>query len=131
MKLLRVGLVLCGVAALFCCLYAHAHNAAAGVMLLTFWIFFINLFKSSAANVAPGVSAITVSAVASPIRELAKGLGCLVGGAAIAAIAGVSMGNNKLTVAIMLTAVVVGFVAFVLFLIRACTAWGSRRGGLD
>jgi hypothetical protein len=46
-------------------------------------------------------------------------------------IVGVGIPNVELGVAIALTAVVVGIVAFVVFLIRAFSAWGSAQGSLD
>jgi hypothetical protein len=50
------------------------------------------------------------------------------GGGAIAAVAGFADSQNPLAVSLAVTAVVVGVVGFVIFLLRALSAWRSRLG---
>ena len=128
MKLIVAG-VLCWVAALFYFIYIKNYDAPGILILVAFFGYFSSQRKWGGSDNAS--NPFKVQDGGSPIRELAQGLGCVVIGAAIAAAAGFTIPSVDLAVAIALTAVVAGCVVFVLFLLRAFSAWGSGRGRLE
>jgi hypothetical protein len=130
-RLIPVAGVLCWVAALFYFIYIKNYEAPGFLILVMFFGYFTSQRNWGGSDNASNPFKFLQQDGGSPIRELAKGLGCVVVGAAIAAAAGLTIPNVELAVAIALTAGVVGFVAFVLFLLRAFSAWGSGRGSLE
>ena len=105
---------------MFGCIYFRNYDAASILILATFFAFFMSLRRSDgAANL--------FAAVGSPVLELAKALGCLIAGGAFAGAAGFLISQTQLTVSVSLTAVVVGVVGFVVFLIRAVAGWMLAR----
>jgi hypothetical protein len=81
---------------------------------------FCLLFESQIRNSRWSFAPLPASGqVVSLPRELAKGLGCLVAAGVLAIGAGYSIPDSRLALSIGLTAVVVGVVAFVLFVLRA------------
>jgi hypothetical protein len=130
-RLIPVAGVLCWVAVLFYCIYIRNYEAPAFLILVVFFAYFFSQRRWGGSDKASDPFKFLRQDGGSPIRELAKGVGCLVAGSAIAAAAGLTIPNVELGVAIALTAAVVGIVGFVLFLIRAFSAWGSSRGTLE
>jgi hypothetical protein len=94
------------------------------VILLVFFAYFLNL-KFGRRRRAAALSAGSGGAVHSPARELTRGLACLVAGA-LGVVIGLQIADVQLGLAIALTAVVVGLVAFVLFIFRSLSARQSR-----
>jgi hypothetical protein len=121
-KLIPVAGVLCWLAALFYFIYIKNYEAPGLLILVVFFGYFSSQLNWGGSDGASNPFKFLRQGGASTLRELAKGLGCIVAGAAIAAVAGLTIPNVELAVAIALTAVVVGFVAFVLFLLRAFMA---------
>jgi hypothetical protein len=123
-KLFQLAGVLCALAVLFYCVYTRSFDGASIVVLVVFFAYFYNLkLARRSAGSLPSPNSAQVAR--KPIRELAKGLGCLVGGGALAGVVGYVVPDVQLAVAIALTAVVGGIVAFMLFLLRALSAWQS------
>jgi hypothetical protein len=104
--------------------YTRSPDAVGIVMLLVFFAYFLNL-KSGQRRGNSLLSLTSNEAVGSPIREVAKALACLVAGA-LGVVIGLRVPDVQLGVAIALTAVVVGVVAFMIFLLQALNAWQSR-----
>jgi hypothetical protein len=124
MKLLSIAGVFCAIAVVFYCAYTRSPDAVGIVMLLVFFAYFLNL-KSGQRRGNSLLSLTSNEAVGSPIREVAKALACLVPGA-LGVVVGLRVPDVQLGVAIALTAVVVGVVAFMIFLLQALNAWQSR-----
>jgi hypothetical protein len=122
-RLVTVAGLVCWVAALFYCIYIKNYEAPAFLILAAFFVYFFSRRKWSGSDNASSPFSFLGQDGGPPIWELVKGLGCAAVGAAIAAAAGLTISNVELGVAIALTAVIVGIVAFVLFLIRALSAW--------
>ena len=125
MKPIPIAGALCAVAVVFYCAYTRTYDGVGLVILLVFFAYFLNL-KSGGRRGAAALSPTSGEAIHTPIRELAKGLACLLGSIALAAVVGYAVSDMRLAVSIALTAVVVGIVAFMLFVLRAANAWNSR-----
>jgi hypothetical protein len=125
-RLISVAGILCWIAALFYFIYIKNYEAPGFLILVVFFVYFLGQRKWSGSDNASNPFKFLQQDGGSPIRELVKGLGCVVVGVAIAAAAGLAIQNVELSVAIALTAVVIGIVAFVLFLVRALRVVGSQ-----
>jgi hypothetical protein len=125
-KLIRAAVVVCAIAALFYFIYTQSFDVAAGVVLVVFFAFFMNLLKPGVWRFASEPSPTNGRAVRSPIRELAKGLVCLLAGGVLAYGVGSRAPNVQLSVAIAVTAVIAGTVAFFIFLLNAIAGWVGR-----
>ena len=130
-RLILVAVVLCWVAALFYCIYVRNYEAPAILILAAFFAYFISQRKRGNSDKAPDPFKFLRQHGGSPIRELGKGLACLIGSLVFGLGIGSVIPNVQLGVAFSLCAVVIGAVAFVLFLVRALDAWGSGRGRLE
>jgi len=126
LRLIPVAVVLCLVAALFFCIYIKNYEVPGFLILAVFFAYFSSQGNGGASRKASNPFNFLRQDGSSPIRELSKGVGCVVVAAAIAA-AGLAIPKVDLGVAVALTAVVVGMVACVLFLLRAFSAWESGR----
>ena len=111
-RLIPVAGVLCWVAALFYCIYIKNYEAPGFLIPVVFFAYFSSQRKWGASENASNPFKFLRQGGGSPIREFGQGPGMRRGRAAIAA-AGFTIPNVELSVAITLTAVVVGFVAFV------------------
>lgn len=125
MKIIPIGGVLCAVAVVFSSAYTQTADGVGLVILLVFFTYFLNL-KSGARGGA--LSPASGAVINSPIRELAKGLACLVLAAVVVAV-GLKIPDVRLAVAVALTAAVAAIVGFMLFLMRAFSAWQSGKFG--
>jgi hypothetical protein len=113
--------VLCAVAVLFYCVYTQSFDAVGLLILLVFFAYFRNLKFGSRGMSSPPSPAAGQVVRFSPLRELAKALGCLVAGGIGVGI-GLRIPDVQMGVALALTAAVVGLVGFMLYLLRAATA---------
>jgi hypothetical protein len=123
MNFIRFAIVLCWVAALFYCFYIRNYEVPAVLILLAFFVYFISQRKLHDSEKADPFMFLLQSG-GSPIRELTKGLACLIGCLLVGLGIGMTIPDVQLGVAFALCVVVIGAVAFVLFLIRALSAWG-------
>jgi len=126
-RLIPIAIILCWVAALFCCIYIKNYQVPGFLVLALFFAYFSGQGDWGASGKALKPFKFLRQHGSSPIRELSKGVGCIVGAAAITA-AGLAIPNVDLGVAVALTAAMVGMVACMLFLLRAFSAWESGRG---
>jgi hypothetical protein len=79
-KLGPIAGVFCAIAVVFYCAYTRSYDGMGLVILLVFFTYFLNL-KSRERSRAAVLSPTSGSASRSPVRELAKGLACIAGGA--------------------------------------------------
>jgi hypothetical protein len=121
---IRFAIVLCWVAALFYCIYVRDFEAAAILILGLFLAYFIGERKWRGSEKATDLFKFLQQRGSSPVRELAKGLASLIGCFLVSLGIGMTIPNVQLGVTFALFVVVIGTVAFVLFLIRAISAWG-------
>ena len=126
MKPISIAGALCAVAAVFYCAYTRTYDFVGLVILLVFFAYFLNL-KSGRRRGAAALSASSGGAVHSPVRELTKGLACLVAGA-LGVVIGLQIADVQLGVALALTSAVAAIVGFMLFLLRAANARNSSAG---
>jgi hypothetical protein len=127
MNYIRFAIALCWVAALFYCIYVGNYEAPAILILVAFFAYFISKRKSGDSEKGTDTFKFLRQGGSSPIRELAKGLAWLIGCLLIGLGIGMKIPDVQLGVAFALSVVVIGVVAFVLFLIRALSAWGSDQ----
>jgi hypothetical protein len=97
---------------------------AAILILVAFFAYFIGKRKSGDSEKATDPFKALRESGSSPFRELAKGLAWLIGCLLVGLGIGMKIPDVQLGVAFALSVVVIGVVAFVLFLIRALSAWG-------
>jgi hypothetical protein len=114
-----------GRGALFC-IYIKNYQVPGFLILAVFFAYFSSQGNWGASGKVSNPFKFLRQHGSSPIRELSKGAGCVVVGVAITA-AGLTIPNVDLSVAVALTAVVVGMVACILFSLRAFSAWESGR----
>jgi hypothetical protein len=124
-RLILVAVAPCWVAALFYCIYVRNYEAPAILILAAFFTYFISQRKWANSGKAPDLFKFLRQYGSSPIRELAKGLAWLIGCLLVGLSIGSKIPDVQLGVAFALCVVVIGAVAFVLFLIRALSAWRS------
>jgi hypothetical protein len=122
-KLILVAVTLCWVAALFYCIYERNYEVPAILILAAFFAYFISQRKWGGSEKAPDPFKFLRQNGSSPIRELAKGLAWLIGCLLVGLSIGSRIPDVQLGVAFSLCVVVIGAFAFVLFLIRALSAW--------
>ena len=122
MKPIPIAGALCTIAVVFYCAYTRTYDGVGLVILLVFFAYFLNLRTGGRRG---GAALSPTSGIRAPVRELAKGLACLVAGA-VGVVIGLRVPDVQLGLAIALTAVVVGLVAFVLFIFRSLSARQSR-----
>lgn len=111
-------------AALFYSVYVRNYEVPAILILAAFFVYFISQRKFSDSEKATEPFKFLRQGGSSPIRELAKGLTWLIGCLLIGLGIGMKIPDVQLGVAFALCVVVIGAVAFVLFLIRALSALG-------
>jgi hypothetical protein len=120
----RLAGIIGAVGVLFYCVYARQFETAAAVILIAFLAYFFHLRTGGGA--AAALASPSTRVVRSPIRELTKGLTCVLA-AAVAVDVALRVSDVKMGVAIALTAVVVGILGFMFFLARALGARLDRR----
>jgi hypothetical protein len=124
MNYIRFAIALCWVAALFYSIYVRNYEAPAILILVAFFAYFISKRKSGDSEKATDPFKFFRQGGSSPVRELAKGLAWLIGYLLVGLGIGSKIPDVQLGVAFALSVVVIGAIAFVLFLIRALSAWG-------
>ena len=110
-------------AALFYSIHARNYEAPAILILVAFFAYFISKRKPVHSGKATELFKCLRQGGSSPIRELAKGLAWLIGCLLVGLGIGMKIPDVQLGVAFALSVVVIGAIAFVLFLIRALSAW--------
>jgi hypothetical protein len=123
MNFIRFAIALCWVAALFYCLYIRNYEVPAILILMAFFVYYISQCKLGDSEKTNPFKFLRQSG-GSPIRELTKGLASLIGCLLVGLGIGMTIPDVQVGVAFALCVVVIGAVAFVLFLIRALSAWG-------
>jgi len=124
MNCIRFAMALCWVAALFYSIYVRNYEVPAILILAAFFAYFISKRKPSDSKKATDPFKFFRQGGNSPVRELAKGLAWIIGCLLLGLGIGSKILDVQLGVAFALSVVVIGAIAFVLFLIRALSAWG-------
>src|SRR5580698_1103540 len=96
-RLISVVGILCWIAALFYFVYMKNYEAPGFLILVVFFAYFLGLRKWSGLDNSSNPFKFLQQDGGSPVLELAKGLGCIVVGAAIAVAAGLAIQNVELS----------------------------------
>lgn len=122
MNIIRFAIALGWVAALFYGLYVGNYELPAILILVAFFVYFMSLRNWGEADTPTNPLNFLRQPSSSAIKELAKGLASLIGSLLVGLGIGMNIPEVQLGVAFALCIVVIGVVAFVLFLIRALSA---------